>query len=128
MFDRYLLVEDTLKNVEEAGAIVGWSVDTRIGYYRGLGLSMVDVALEVDGQPVPRESIRLRLHGKEYRLTELGDVLDDRWGFGEAVTLFVELPGGLTPGEHEVTFHQWLRVSYLPFPSENHDEKLMSLA
>lgn len=119
MFDRYLLEEGTLRNVERDGQVVGWSVGARIGYYRGLGLSMIDVALTLDGDPVPRESIHVQLHGNDYPLVGLGDVLDDRWGFTETATLFVDQPGGLRPGEHEVGLEQSLRISYLAIPSVN---------
>ena len=45
MFDRYILVEDSLRNTDG-----GFAVDIRMPYYRGLGLSMVeDVTLTVDG-------------------------------------------------------------------------------
>lgn len=129
MFDRYLIEEGSLRNVEADGEVIGWSVDARIGYYRGLGLSMVDVDLQVDGAAVPRERVRLQLHGKDYRLVELGEVLDDRWGFGESVTLFVEQPGGLTPdSEHEIQLVQSLRISYLAVPSVNRDAKALRVA
>ena len=129
MFDRYLIEEETLRNVQDGGQVVGWSIDARIGYYRGLGLSMVDVDLFVDGAAVPRERIHLRLHGKDYRLDALGDVLDDRWGFGESVTLFVEQPGGLSDeSEHEIQLVQSLRISYLAVPSVNRDAKVLRVA
>lgn len=129
MFDRYLIEEGSLRNVEADGEVVGWSVGARIGYYRGLGLSMVDVDLHVDGAPVPRERVRLQLHGKDYRLVELGEVLDDRWGFGESVTLFVEQPGGLrSDSEHEIQLVQSLRISYLAVPSVNRDAKVLRVA
>jgi hypothetical protein len=128
MFDRYLLEEDTLLNVEQDGAVIGWSVGARIGYYRGLGLSMIDVSLSIDGAAVPRERIRVQLHGKDYRLTDLPDVLDDRWGFSETVTLFVEQPGGLTAGSHEVSLEQSLRISYLAIPSVNRVSRQLTLA
>lgn len=119
MFDRYLLEEGTLRNVERDGEVVGWSVGARIGYYRGLGLSMIDVSLTLDGEAVPRERIHVQLHGNDYRLVDLTDVLDDRWGFTETATLFVEQPGGLRPGAHEVGLEQSLRISYLAVPSVN---------
>ena len=128
MFDRYIIVEDTLRNVDADDAVTGYAVDTRIGYYRGLGLSMVDFDLEVDGQTVPKDRITFRVHGTDYPAASLGDVYDDRWGFGEAATLVVDQPGGLSAGKHEVHYHQRLRVSYLPVPSQNDDTKVMSVA
>ncbi len=125
MFDRYLVEEDSLRNVVEDGTIVGWSIGARIGYYRGLGLSMVDIALTLDGEEIASDRIRLQLHGADYRLTEIGDVLDDRWGFNETVTIFVEQEGGLAPGAHEIALAQSLRISYLAVPSVNRDTKVL---
>ncbi|WP_136587628.1 C-glycoside deglycosidase beta subunit domain-containing protein [Microbacterium hydrothermale] len=128
MFDRYLLEDDTFANVEVDGEVVGWKIGARIGYYRGLGLSMIELSLAVDGSPVPPESIRLQLHGADYRLSEIEDVLDDRWGFSETVILFVDQPGGLAPGEHEIAFEQSLRISYLAVPSVNRVSRRLALA
>src|SRR5690606_35022145 len=96
--------------------------------YRGLGLSMVDFSLEVDGEPIAKEDITFTVHGNEYPATELGEVYDDRWGFTEPATLTVRRDGGLPAGEHEVHYHQWLRISYLPVPSENDDRKVLTVA
>lgn len=128
MFDRYLLEDDTLRNEVVDGEVVGWSVGARIGYYRGLGLSMIDVSLTVDGVAVPRDRIHIRVRGGDYRLTEMDEVLDDRWGFGETATLFVEQPGGLEPGSHEIFFEQSLRISYLAIPSVNRVTRELTIA
>lgn len=125
MFDKYAIVADSLQNVTSGGEVTGYSVDTRITYYRGLGLSMVDVALEVDGKAVPISDITFTVHGHSYPAGKMGEVLDDRWGFTEPATLTVRQPGGLAPGEHTVHFTEWLRVSYLPAPSETHDTKVL---
>lgn len=128
MFDKYVVVEGSLRNESSGGSITGYSVDVRIAYYRGLGLSMVDVALEVDGEPVKVSDITFSVHGNSYPADGMGEILDDRWGFTEAATLTVAKPGGLTPGEHTVHFTEWLRVSYAPAPSETHDTKVLTVA
>jgi hypothetical protein len=128
MFDKYAIVADSLRNVTSGGEITGYSVDTRITYYRGLGLSMVDVALEVDGKAVPASDITFTVHGNSYPADGMGEVLDDRWGFTEPATLTVRQPGGLASGEHTVHFTEWLRVSYAPAPSETRDTKVLVIA
>lgn len=125
MFDRYLVEEGSLRNESEDGNVVGWAIGARIGYYRGLGLSMIELQLTRDGETVPQDRIHLRLHGAQYRLVDIGDVLDDRWGFNETVTIFVEEEGGLTEGPHEVGLAQSLRISYLAVPSVNRDRKVL---
>lgn len=112
MFEKYLLVDDSLRNVDDGTYVTGFCVDVRIAYYRGLGLSMVSADLEVNGERIPREHITFSVHGNSYPLDEMSWILDDRWGFTEAATLTVAHPGGLATGEHTVHLTEWLRVSY----------------
>ena len=59
MFDKYLIVDESLRNVGPADAPNGFAFEAKLGYYRGLGLSMVEALdVTVDGEPVPREAIR----------------------------------------------------------------------
>jgi hypothetical protein len=114
MFDKYVIVDGSLRNVEREGEPVGFCLDARIPYYRGLGLSMVGVDVTVDGETLPRSDVTFSVHGQHYRSDEMDEVFDDRWGFTEPATLSVDRPGGLTPGDHEVTLKVSLRVSYSP--------------
>lgn len=128
MFDKYIIVEDGFRNVVEGDEVRGFQVKARLPYYRGLGLSMVEnVAVTVDGEAIPREAIRVTLHGNTYTLDEMEHELDDRWEFGEVGTLTVEKPGGLATGEHTVELAPTLRISYLPFPLSGRDTKRLRL-
>ena len=122
MFEKYVLVGGSLRRAGN-----GFSVDLRIPYYRGLGLSMVNVPeLTVDGEPVDLSDARFSVHGNTYALSDLPDVVDDRWGFREAATLTV--PGRpLPPGTHEVSVVVVLRISYLPVPSSTRATKTLAL-
>ena len=51
-----------------------------------------------------------------------------RWHFGIPATILVERPGGFPEGEHKLALRQKLRISYLPFPSFNDDEKIVRLS
>lgn len=124
MFDKYLIVEGSLRNTD-----TGFAFDARLGYYRGLGLSMIeDLGVTIDGEPVPREAVRFDEGGGPLTLDEMETAFDRRWNFGAVATIAVERPGGLAPGEHRVGLTERLRVSYLPFPSINADEKVMTAA
>jgi hypothetical protein len=58
MFDKYLIADGTLRNTGPAQAPTGFAFEAKLGYYRGLGLSMIeDLAISIDGQAVPRASI-----------------------------------------------------------------------
>lgn len=128
MFDKYIIVEDTLRNVVKDDDVTGFQLGVRLPYYRGLGLSMVeDVRVTVDGQTAPAGSVSLTVHGNTYKLTELPGIFDDRWEMGEVATVFVERRGGLAPGEHAVAVSERLRISYMPVPGGGADQKVLSL-
>lgn len=126
MFDKYLIVEGSLRATPD-----GFAFDARLGYYRGLGLSMVeDLGVTVDDQPVPREAIRFDETGGDAPLTldEMETAFDRRWNFGAVATIRVVAAEPLASGAHRLTLSERLRVSYLPFPAINTDAKTMDLA
>ena len=124
MFDKYLIVEDSVRNTGPADAPTGFSMQVKLGYYRGLGLSMVeDLGVVVDGTPAERSGIRFDEGKGSLTLDEMETALDRHWAFGAPATVEVQRPGGLEAGSHVIGFSQRLRVSYMPFPSVNNDEK-----
>lgn len=129
MFDKYIVCEDEIRNVSEAGQVVGFQFQARLPYYRGLGISMIeDLQVEVDGQPVAREAIRVTLHGRTYTLDEMEREYDDRWEFGEKGMVTVRQPGGLGQGQHRIQVSPYLRISYLPFILTGQDAKTLTVA
>jgi hypothetical protein len=127
MFDKYLIVEDSLRTLVEDGEVTGFCFKARLGYYRGLGLSMVEAMdVTIDGTEVPREAVRIDDGEGWLTLDEMETAFDRRWRFGEAVDVAVH-GQPLGTGEHELTLRQQLRVSYMPFPSVNKDTKRLSL-
>lgn len=124
MFEKYLIVEESLRN-----APGGFAFDARLGYYRGLGLSMVeDLAVTIDGEEVPRETVWFDEGPGPLRLAEMETAYDRRWGFGDVATIGVDWPRQLAAGPHRLGFVERLRVSYMPFPSVRSDEKEMTVA
>ncbi|RST30660.1 hypothetical protein HMF7854_07310 [Sphingomonas ginkgonis] len=124
MFEKYLIVEDSLRNV--AG---GFEFQARLGYYRGLGLSMVeDLAVAINGAAVPREAIRFNEGKGPLRLAEMETAYDRRWGFGEPATISVDWPEPLAAGAHRLALTERLRVSYMPFPSIRQSETEVCIA
>jgi len=129
MFDRYLIDAGSLRNTGPADAPTGFAFDAKLGYYRGLGLSMVEkLDIALDGEPLPREAVRFDEGLGPLTLDEMETAYDRRWPFGTAATILVDRPGGFPAGEHELSLLQQLRVSYLPFPAVNTDKKSVSLA
>lgn len=129
MFDKYIIDAASVRNTGPADAPTGFSFASKLGYYRGLGLSMVeDLVVSIDGQPVPREAIRFDEGSGPLTLDEMETAYDRRWLFGTPATISVDLPGGFPAGEHKLALQQKMRISYLPFPGFNNDEKTISLA
>jgi len=124
MFEKYLIVDDSLRSTAD-----GFAFDARLGYYRGLGLSMIeDLAVSIDGQDAPREAVRFDEGHGALTLAEMETAYDRRWGFGEIATISVVWPAGLSAGPRRVGLTERLRVSYMPFPSIRRDEKELSVA
>ncbi|MFJ6535163.1 DUF6379 domain-containing protein [Paenarthrobacter sp. NPDC091711] len=128
MFDKYIIVEDTLRNTGDDDDVTGFQLGVRLPYYRGLGLSMVeDIEVTIDGETSSSASVSLTVHGNTYKLTDLPGVFDDRWEMGEVATVSVERAGGLVEGPHSVAVRQRLRISYMPVPGGGTDLKTLTL-
>jgi hypothetical protein len=128
MFDRYMICDETVRNVSSDGRVNGFEFGARLPYYRGLGLSMVeDVAVTLDGEKIPRERVRVTVGGRTFTLDEMETEYQARWEFGEVATVTVLKDGGLAPGEHKLELVEQLRVSYMPFPLSGKDVKVVRI-
>ncbi|MFD2137482.1 DUF6379 domain-containing protein [Novosphingobium resinovorum] len=59
MFDKYLINAASLRNTGPADAPTGFAFEAKLGYYRGLGLSMIEkLDVSIDGEPLAREAVR----------------------------------------------------------------------
>jgi len=68
------------------------SVDVRIPWYRAIPASCIaDVEVRVDGQPLPAESVRCTLNGRERRLEELPGLVDESWFTTDSLTVSGDL-------------------------------------
>lgn len=130
MFDEMIIREGSVRNVVDAdGAVTGFSFATHIPYYRGLGLSMIEVPeVAVDGIAVSEEDLRFTYNGVTRTFAELADVSDVRWELRTFATITVLRDGGLAAGEHEIFVNLRLRVSYLPVLSESHFTRTVTVA
>lgn len=73
----------------------------RLTSYRSLPLSCIeDVQIAFDGEPVARDAVRLVLGGVEYRLDEVGGLVDRWWFILDMAELFVGVT--LPEGVHDV--------------------------
>lgn len=127
MFDTHLIDAASVRNIGPHHAPTGFAFEAKLGYYRGLGLSMIEeLTVSIDGEALPREAVRFDEGKGPLTLDEMETAYDRRWPFGAAATISVSLPGGFPTGSHELGLRQKLRISYLPFPSVNQDRKIVS--
>ncbi|HEY6976158.1 MAG TPA: DUF6379 domain-containing protein [Chitinophagaceae bacterium] len=128
MFEKYMIVENDVENIVENGKITGFKFGARLPYYRGIALSLVeDIAVKVDGEEVPRETIKFRAHDNTYTLQQMETEVNDRWNMGEVAHIVVEKEGGLPKGEHKIYLWLNMRIAYLPFPSIRKSEKTITV-
>jgi hypothetical protein len=128
MFDNKIIVPDSLERLTAADDAEGCALLARLPYYRGLGLSMVeDIGVTIDGEKVPRESIRFSVRGRSWTLAEMETEYGDRWNFGEKARIVIRKPGGLSAGEHEIEVAVRMRISYLPMVPTTRDRKRLTL-
>ncbi|MCX7282868.1 MAG: DUF6379 domain-containing protein [Novosphingobium sp.] len=127
MFDKYIIDPATLRNTGPDEAPDGFAFETRLGYYRGLTLSMVEeLNVGIDGEPVARADVSFDDGAGALTLDQMETAYDRRWAFGAPATILVRRAGGFPKGDHTLTLQQKLRISYMPFPSFNNDEKRIS--
>jgi hypothetical protein len=119
VFDNYVFIENSCKNVAKGEKIIGFEAQTLITYYRGIPLSMVyDIGLEVDGLPVPREALRISLNGEDwFTPAEAETVTSCKWEYGEPLTVRALVDGGLRKGEHDVRMNVSVWPAYYPVPA-----------
>jgi hypothetical protein len=99
MFDKYLIDGASVRNVGPADAPTGFAFEAKLGYYRGLVLSMIEeLAVTLDGTELPREAVLFDEGLGPISLDAMETAYDRRWAFGTPATIIVNHPGGLPAG------------------------------
>jgi len=128
MFEKYMIVEENLKNGVDEDKVSGFQFGARLPYYRGVSLSMLEeIEVSVDGTILPQEKVHLIVRDKTYNLEQREQELDDRWEMGEVVQLFIENEGGLSKGKHQLGLKINIRIGYLPFPAIRNAKKEITI-
>ena len=111
---KYAIDPNEIQTVVKNGVAIGFEVKTKIPYYRGVSLSLVDtVKITLDGREYGPEDMTFTLGEDTYTLDEMSTMPDLRWEFGEKMTIFVKRPGGIHLGTHTVDVFIGIRVSYM---------------
>ena len=118
LYEKHILTDVGARSVYEHGKRVGYCVNLRINYYRGLPLSCLDsIDLWIDGEHVAPEDMTVQCNGKEYPyLHILSDDMetDTYWLFCDYLRVIIKKDGGIVPGRHEVKLRLGCRRSYTP--------------
>jgi hypothetical protein len=105
-----VLAEDSLIRRSE-----GLGIAVTVPWYRSLWLSSVsDIAVTIDGSPIPREDLRVELGESTYRVEELQDQWDVLWFIQDRLIVVVPLDEPPAEGQQvdvEVTVD--LRLPYM---------------
>lgn len=114
-FDDRVIREDGFYNMTLNGKTVGFNLDLRINYYRGLPLSSVhQIKLTVDGEEIPQDLMLFELNGKFFTVDQLPELYAEYWGIKKAAHLRV-YNGGLEDGIHDVDVHIEYKSPYMSF-------------
>lgn len=117
-FDERVIREDGFYNILLNGNKVGFQLDARINYYRGMALSNVSkLALKINGEAIPEYLILFEVNGKQFQLSQLPELYTEYWGIKEAAHIRV-YNGGLEEGEHEVELILEFKSPYMMFGPE----------
>jgi hypothetical protein len=114
MYDRHMVLKEDIQSVVVDGVGTGFTVKTKIPYYRGVALSLIDdVSIRFDGRLFPKEELTFTTRDGTFTFKEMATMTQHRWEYGEKATVFVPLPGGIPLGFHRVETTVSIRVSYL---------------
>jgi len=114
-YEDRVLRPDALRPLWLSSGIVGFTLDVRLNYYRGLPLSAVEaLQLSVDGVRVPAHLVLVGLREKIFPLSQVRLVFTEHWPVKGTLRLSV-YNGGLDPGLHQVDLTLHLRNVSMQF-------------
>ncbi|MDQ0972228.1 hypothetical protein QFZ31_002106 [Neobacillus niacini] len=115
MLEKPCIQSRGFRNVERDEKIIGFQVNIRSLYYRGLWLSQLRPAtVTVDGESFSGDQITWTINDVTYTQAEMANLGDVHWGLLEPATLTVAREGGLESGSHEIEVSFTYSCSYFP--------------
>src|SRR3712207_2466009 len=98
MFADRLIEDGSLRSDND-----GFGFGARLNWYRALPLSSIGLTLRVDGEQVDPASITFVVDGESHALPDLPRRHDRMWFVADSAEVRVARPGGLEPGQHEIS-------------------------
>jgi hypothetical protein len=89
------------------------SIDVRIPWYRAIPASCIsEVTVHIDGEPFSPESVRYELNGRERRLEELAELVEESWFTTDSLTVSGDIDVAAS-GQHDVLVNLKLYIPYI---------------
>lgn len=115
MLEKECIQSKGFKNTVVNNEVVGFQLDIRSLYYRGVWLSQLRPAtVKVDGEIFEEKEITWTINGVTYEQDELKSLGDIHWNVLDVATLSVRKNGGLESGSHDVEVNYLYSSSYFP--------------
>lgn len=115
--ERVMIPDKTIRNIDTDGDgnVDGFQFDFKNPFYTAQPISAIrDFSLKVDGEKPDPRKVTLNIRGQEILASKAHTVYEIWIGLGEVISVFVEKPGGLKSGEHnmELILHMRTTIPY----------------
>lgn len=112
-YDALLIPDEAIANRHAGDICYGYAIPLRYPSYRGTFLSCIEALdAEVDGKAVAQADMRFELNGKQFLVSELGELFKEHWFVLDTARLVVMADQGLQAGKHAVKMRLKHRIPY----------------
>ncbi|RCX09867.1 hypothetical protein DFR58_1336 [Anaerobacterium chartisolvens] len=112
-YDELLLPYRNIINKRAGDVCYGYAIQIRYPSYRGTFVSCIEkLELQVDGKSIPESDMRFVLNGKEFLVSQLGELSKEHWFVLDTANIVVLRDNGLTEGNHEISVRMVHRIPY----------------
>lgn len=114
MLDNYVVIENSLSNVEKDGHIVGFKFAVRACNYRGCFVSLVNgYYVKCDGIIYDQDKQKFQINEKKPRTyQEMKKAVWEFWNYAEDAYIYIEKEGGLETGKHTLEVQESILTQY----------------
>lgn len=128
-WEQYLIVDGSLKNDVQGGAVTGCTLAIRTCWYRSLAVTLIRrLEVRIDGELIPQEDIFFQVEDNPntYRLDEIGpEQSEEYWYLNKYGYLHLRKSGGLAKGPHTAEVLLEVFVTYHNYPDATYQKKIL---
>jgi len=112
-YDELLLPDKSIVNMKAGDVLYGYAVSVRYPSYRGTFVSCIErLEVQVDGKEIAQNDMRFALNGKEFLVSQLGELSKEHWFVLDTASIIIMQDNGLSEGMHEVSVRLVHRIPY----------------